>query len=248
MKIISRFDTERYWGLSYGVIPSSDIHENGDRDSQYTSGRVFSKQKKEFKYGILEASISLPFEPGKVDPGYWPAFWILGASIQEKAWPMCGEIDIMERGGKNPGLLFATCHFGDSWEDWTYNKPDNYIANHSSGNFSEVWGDGFHVYSLEWTEDSLTWYYDGEKLLDFNNTIHEENGYSPTHPQYGGKVTVNPMRFFQDHFYIVINAAVGVSNPDNDCAEGADSRSYQVDKVMMVDWVRVYQKVSTQKK
>ena len=242
LKIISIFDTKRYYGPNYGIIPEEDIHEYGDRDSQFTSGRIFSKQKKEFKYGIIEASISLPFEAGAVDPGYWPAFWIIGSSIQEKAWPMSGEIDIMEKGGKNPDTLFATCHFGDSWEAWTYNKPDNYITSHSAGSFNDVWGDGFHTYTLEWTANSLKWYFDGELLLEFNNKIHESRGYSPKNPQYGADVTKNPMRFFQDDFYLILNAAVGVSNPDNDCATSADYRSYEQEKVMMVDWVRVYQK------
>ena len=56
------------------------------------SGRVNSKGKKSFKYRKIEASIKLP----KTNGGLWPAFWIMGDN--DKEWPQCGEIDIMEMG------------------------------------------------------------------------------------------------------------------------------------------------------
>ena len=28
--------------------------------------------------------------------GMWPAFWLLGANIDEIGWPNCGELDILE--------------------------------------------------------------------------------------------------------------------------------------------------------
>ena len=42
--------------------------------------------------------------------GYWPAFWMLGANIEEVSWPDCGEIDIMENVGRRPEQIFGTLH------------------------------------------------------------------------------------------------------------------------------------------
>ena len=56
------------------------------------SGRINSKGKKNFKYRKIEASIKLP----KTNGGLWPAFWMMGDN--DKQWPACGEIDIMEMG------------------------------------------------------------------------------------------------------------------------------------------------------
>lgn len=61
---------------------------------KFYSGRVNSKGKKSFQYGKVESSIKLP----KTANGLWPAFWMMGDN--DKEWPACGEIDIMEMGEK----------------------------------------------------------------------------------------------------------------------------------------------------
>ena len=57
----------------------------------YTSARLLTKGKFDFKYGYVEARIALPRLSG-----IWPAFWMLGANIDAVGWPSCGEIDILE--------------------------------------------------------------------------------------------------------------------------------------------------------
>ena len=51
--------------------------------------------------------------------GMWPAFWLLGANIDEIGWPNCGELDILEHGdyvkdstSDDPGLISSAVHFG----------------------------------------------------------------------------------------------------------------------------------------
>ena len=61
---------------------------------KFYSGRVNSRGKKSFQYGKVESSIKLP----KTANGLWPAFWMMGDN--DKEWPACGEIDIMEMGEK----------------------------------------------------------------------------------------------------------------------------------------------------
>jgi hypothetical protein len=76
--------------------------------SQYSSGRIKSDEKIEFRYGYIEFRARMPFAdlPAGATPpsGMWPAIWLLGANTaianggrdDSAGWPMTGEIDIME--------------------------------------------------------------------------------------------------------------------------------------------------------
>ncbi|HMX80393.1 MAG TPA: glycoside hydrolase family 16 protein, partial [Ferruginibacter sp.] len=65
--------------------------------SGFTSARIKTKGLFAQQYGRFEARIKTP-----TGPGLWPAFWMLGANIDTKPWPQCGEIDIMEQRGQQP--------------------------------------------------------------------------------------------------------------------------------------------------
>src|SRR5579863_7266241 len=56
----------------------------------YTSARLKTQGKFSQTYGRFEARIKIPR-----GQGIWPAFWMLGADIDQVPWPACGEIDIM---------------------------------------------------------------------------------------------------------------------------------------------------------
>ena len=58
---------------------------------QFTSARINTQDKLEFTYGRVEMRAKLPNWEGM-----WPAFWMLGANIDEVSWPNCGELDILE--------------------------------------------------------------------------------------------------------------------------------------------------------
>ena len=73
----------------------------------YTSARINTQDKFEFTYGRVEMRAKLPNWEGM-----WPAFWLLGANIDEIGWPNCGELDILEHGdyvkdstSNDPGLI-----------------------------------------------------------------------------------------------------------------------------------------------
>ena len=122
------------------------------------SGRINSKGKKSFKYRKIEASIKLP----KTNGGLWPAFWMMGDN--DKEWPACGEIDIMEM-GEQSGMAA-----GDS------EKQD--------GNY--------HTYSLDWDENSLTISIDNVKFHTFDissNTYFHDNFYILFNLAVGGAFT-----------------------------------------------------------
>lgn len=114
-------------------------------DSVYTSTRITTKGKREFKYGRMEARAKIP-----TGHGIWPAFWMLGSNIQEVGWPLTGEIDILEYIGRDPGMVYTTLHtkatHGDSASSMKTPFPD--IES------------GFHIYAAEWSPEKIEFYVD----------------------------------------------------------------------------------------
>ncbi|HRU01999.1 MAG TPA: glycoside hydrolase family 16 protein, partial [Victivallales bacterium] len=74
--------------------------------ADYTAASIITKNKFSVKYGRIEVKAKLPH-----GQGVWPAIWMLGDSHDTKGWPTCGEIDIMEFVGKEPGTIHGTVHF-----------------------------------------------------------------------------------------------------------------------------------------
>ena len=185
--------------------------EYGNRS--YTSGRINSKNKKVFKYGKIEARMSLPSGGGT-----WPAFWMMG---NRGYWPQCGEIDIMEHIGNQPSMVSFALH--------------TVMANGSRGNnwSSRIYSDGveneYHVYGTEWIEeyeeglDLIYFTYDGEiKATKVETLEHKnDNAYWP----------------FNKDFYFILNLAVGGNMGGN-----IDDSMFEHDVIMYVDWIKVYQK------
>lgn len=146
-------------------------------DGTYTSTRITTKGKKEFQYGKIEIKAKLPL--GK---GLWPAFWMLGANIDEVGWPLCGEIDILEYVGREPESIFTTLHTADSHGNSKNTRKDKVPGIE----------EGFHVYSIDWTRDKIDFYIDDKLFYAFQ----PENK----------SVEVWP---FDQPFYILLNLAVG---------------------------------------
>ena len=114
---------------------------------EYTSARLLSWHKAEFKYGRIESRIKVPF-----GAGLWPAFWTLGTDINEVHWPQTGEIDIMEFVGREPFEVFGTIH------------GPGYFGGNSFGDtytFGEPVSDNYHTFAIEWGPDKIDWYVDG---------------------------------------------------------------------------------------
>jgi len=169
--------------------------------SNYTSTRLKSIDLFEFKYGRVEVSAKLPDAQGT-----WPAIWMLGANFPEVGWPRCGEIDIMEQTGWDKNTSLGTYH----WFDTNTNANASYGETISVNNASSE----FHLYGLEWTEDTLTVLLDNVPV-----TIMGHNAGLP---------------FFDKDFFFILNVAMGGTlGGDIDPAFTEDS--------MEIDYVRVYQ-------
>ncbi len=117
----------------------------------YTSARMRTRNKGDWKYGRMEVRAKLPY--GR---GMWPAIWMLPTDWEYGGWPMSGEIDIMECLGQDPWTIYGTIHFGQS------------VAGHQQlgGRYTrsgESYAGDFHVFAIEWDSTSITWFVDGAK-------------------------------------------------------------------------------------
>lgn len=117
----------------------------------FVSGRINTRGKFYFKYGIIEARIKLP-----LGVGLWPAFWTLGTN---GPWPCCGELDVMEYVGEQDWISAAVHGPNYSGENALVNKkfflPPDDVTN-------------WHVYSLDWTPDNFDFMVDGELIYRAN--------------------------------------------------------------------------------
>jgi len=150
-------NTENNAYVGNGVLTITAREESyGGRD--YTSARITTQNKFDFKYGKIEAKIKLPY-----GQGLWPAFWMLGDDFNTTGWPACGEIDIMEMVGGTTGdkTCYATLH----WED---NGHASYGESYTlpSGKFA----DNFHIFSLEWDNQLIKAYMDDIHYFTINIT------------------------------------------------------------------------------
>jgi beta-glucanase (GH16 family) len=113
----------------------------------FTSARVKTQGKFAQAYGRYEARMKTV-----TGPGLWPAFWMLGANIDTKPWPQCGEIDIMEQRGQEPNANNATIH-GPGYSGGNAITKKYTLAN---GRFDTE----FHVYAAEWGADYIDFFVD----------------------------------------------------------------------------------------
>ncbi|MDX2284232.1 MAG: family 16 glycosylhydrolase [Bacteroidia bacterium] len=174
----------------------------------YTSSRLKTQLKKSFTHGRIDIRAVLP-----EGQGIWPALWMLGESIATDGWPACGEIDIMELVGHEPGKVHGTVHYGASFPQHQYIGQS--ISLEGGAKFSEE----FHVFSIDWKQDTIRWYMDDKLYFTF------------TKAQTGAQ----PYPFNAPHFFI-FNVAVGGNWP------GSPNASTTFPQRMIVDYVRVFQK------
>lgn len=107
-------------------------------------------------YGKFECRAKLPTASRA-----WAAFWTLGDFGIYGAWPTCGEVDILEYWGYDAPTNHTNIHTG--YSNWQNNvdRPNhsaNYIQNDTA----------FHTYTMEWYEDHLDFFFDGEKYWSYS--------------------------------------------------------------------------------
>ncbi len=110
----------------------------------YTSSRIQTKGKKQFKFGRIDIRAALP--EGK---GLWPALWMLGSNIDAVGWPACGEVDIMELTGDVPNRVVGTVHYGEDLAHHAFKSANVFAGTGDS------YQDKFHVYSINWENNVI---------------------------------------------------------------------------------------------
>lgn len=166
-----------YTKINHEIKDGILVIEARKEGNKYTSTKITTKGKKEFKYGRIEARVELA-----VGQGIWPAFWMLGANIDEVQWPKSGEIDILEYVGRDPHMVYTTLHTQDSHGNTINTKRTEFL------NIEE----GYHVYAIEWDKDKIEFFVDKTLVYTFNPSVKNED----TWP-------------FDKPFYTILNLAVG---------------------------------------
>lgn len=159
----------------------------------YTSGAVHTQGKFDFLYGKAEIRAKLP-----AGQGVFPAFWMM-ADNQDTWLP---EIDILEMLGHKPNEIWMVTH----WLD-TNNTLKSTSSTFVGPNFSE----DFHLFSVEWTPNSITWFIDDVERFTTREFVPDE------------------------HMYLYINTAIGGNWP------GSPDHTSEFPVKYEIDYVRVYQ-------
>jgi beta-glucanase (GH16 family) len=180
----------------------------GVRDGSVTSARITTKDNFEFRYGKVEARIKVP-----AGRSAWPAFWMLGSSFPETAWPASGEIDIMEV-FQGTGESINTTHSTLHWQD---DSTGNHTYQGEKHTLDAPLSDDFHTWTLEWDETRI------------NAKIDDISYYTKT-------LDSSSMREFLKSYFLILNVAV------NGNLGGEPEAIITTPQEMLVDWVRVYQK------
>lgn len=137
-----------------GNLKITAIKENFG-GAAYTSSRMVSENKFEFKYGKVEVRAKLP-----TGAGTWPAIWMLGQNYAANAWPACGEIDIMEHIGNQQNVIHGSLHY-----------PGNSGGNASTGSTTiSTASTSFHNYSVVWSPAAIKFYVDDVLYHSLANT------------------------------------------------------------------------------
>lgn len=174
---------------------------------EYTSACLITRNLREFQYGRFEMRGRI-----NISAGLWPAFWTLGVKGN---WPANGEIDIMEYYKGN--LLANIASAGEG------GKPKWFSNTRSVDSLgAEKWASRFHVWRMDWDENSISLFVDGMLLNKTMLSQLTNAGGSSFHP-------------FKQKHYILFDLAMGGMN-------GGELGDTKFPNRMEIDYVRVYQK------
>jgi beta-glucanase (GH16 family) len=193
---------------------------------EYTSARLKTQGLFAQAYGRFEARIKIP-----AGQGIWPAFWLLGQNISSAGWPRCGEIDIMENIGKEPGIVHGSLHGPRSIDTATDLTTSVKLVGNKD--FSA----DFHVYAVEWEPGTMRFYVDATLYGTFTpSSIPELHGSEPGAASVPDDSPADRAGawVFDHPFFLVLNVAVGGDWP------GPPDASVHFPQTMLVDYVRVY--------
>ena len=165
-----------------GILPDENnsvlaITAIKDDTGAYNSAKLTTEDLFSMRFGRVDIRAKLP--KGR---GIWPAFWMMGDNRDLIKWPGCGEIDIIEVLGHEPFKLYSTLHYTNAAKE--HGEMQNSFEL-MSGDFNAA----YHLFTLDWTPDSLKFSLDGQSLRGF--AIEDD------------------MKEFLRSKYLILNIAVG---------------------------------------
>jgi len=170
--------------LAIAALRETFTGPDGTKD--YTSARLRTLNKGDWKYGRFEIKAKLPY-----GQGLWPAIWMLPTDWVYGGWAASGEIDIMEMIGQDTKRVYGTLHYGDK-------SPGNVQSGSSYSLSSGTFSGDFHIFALEWEENEMRWYVDGIHYATQNQWYSAGNPYPAP---------------FNQRFHLLLNVAVGGNWP-----------------------------------
>ncbi|TBU51249.1 concanavalin A-like lectin/glucanase domain-containing protein [Dichomitus squalens] len=209
--------------LDGGLFDLGDDCTSNNKPVQ--SARISTINSATIAFGKVEVRAKLP-----QGDWLWPAIWMLPKDNKYGAWPLSGEIDIMESRGNGISYPAQGSNFVRSMLDYGVLAS---VQTHIFGWWSQKrssYGDGFHVYSLEWTPDWMRFYVDSRLEAMMNLKITGKGGkdffkrghypatavevphYTTTTATNGSSVAV------VGEFYLILDVAAGGTSgwfPDN---------------------------------
>ena len=188
-------------------IEGSSNWRTNRQNINYTSASLKQKKELGFRYGRVEVRAKIVTQEG-----LWPAIWTLGVNGE---WPSNGECDIMEYYKDGIHANFARGTKIAHKANW--NGVFKNMAFFNDLN----WDKKFHVWKLEWDENTMQIYVDDQLLnsQDLNKFFNLGDGHNP----------------FRQKHYLLLNLALGGNN-------GGNLINTTFPSQYLVDYVRVYQK------
>lgn len=193
-----------------------EARRENHKGNSFTSARMLTQGRFAFQYGTLEARIKVPDTAN----GIWPAFWMLGNNFPAIEWPHCGEVDILEIGGKDgiaQGLqrrqINCALHFSDSRRRKTslvkwFDAPVDL-------------NEDFHRYRISWTPQMLKFFLDDKEYGAWDISKPEMSEYHQPH-------------------FLILNMAVGSWASSYTAIDTLGKVTATFPAKMQVDWIRLY--------
>ncbi|WP_421132786.1 family 16 glycosylhydrolase [Alteromonas sp. A079] len=234
-----------------GVLNIVALPAEEGAQKPYTSARLNTRYKGDFKYGRIEMRAKMPSGQGS-----WPAFWMMPTDEVYGGWPRSGEIDIVEAvnlkaadiDGNPEAHIYGTLHYGKEWPNNDSSGQAYSLPNDANP------ADDFHTYAIEWQEGEIRWYMDGylyatQRRSEVRvNSKGEATGlahrgwYAEYFEQGSGELTTfwDNAPFDQD-FYLILNLAVGGNWPEAVNETGINADAFAQGQTFAIDYVRVYE-------
>lgn len=157
------------------IVKDGQLHllgvKNDDRSADprpVLCGGVTTKGLFNMKYGKIEARVRL-----EACKGAWPAIWLMPQSSPH-SWPLCGEIDVIERLNFDP-FVYQTVHSG-----WTAKNK----SNPPSSGKGKIKLDDWNIFTMEWTPTKIVWRVNGALTHSYPKISDEQERWPWTVPFY----------------------------------------------------------------